>query len=221
MATKNTKTEMKERPILFSGPMVRAILEGRKTQTRRVVKDEGLPPSSDVIRIVELDNGEFEQFYNEKRSKNWLLKCPYGQPGDRLWVRETFAVTDGCSGYEYPFVPASPVEKKVLFRASGDRAEKWRPSIFMPRWASRITLEIVSIRVERLQDVSEADAKVEGADTYNAALDIGTKGTPRLDAGPFQKGYALLWGEINGPGSWASNPWVWVVEFRRCQSEVA
>jgi len=217
MATKNTKTEVKERPILFSGAMVRAILEGRKTQTRRECKFTSA--------------GHLKATRSHKRwhpeDPEALQACPYGLPGDRLWVRERFALSlmNGCIPVQGPPSNAEILGPSIHFCATQQEESlaslnKWRPSIHMPRWASRITLEIVSIRVERLQDISEADAKVEGADPYNAALDIGTKGTPRLDAGPFQKGYALLWGQISGPGSWCSNPWVWVVEFNRVEAEV-
>ena len=201
---------MKERPILFSAPMVRAILEGRKTQTRRVVKPQPY------------DGGHFLRLHNcpaipIEATECFEEYCPYGQNGDRLWVRETHNFGDG-EMIEY----RADGSKHFIHDNAGRRigkelGNKWKPSIHMPRWASRITLEVVSIRVERLQDISEEDAKEEGTDPYSSALDIGVKDSPRIDAGPYQKGYALLWGEINGPGSWAANPWVWVVEFRRIE----
>ena len=162
---------MTERPILFSAPMVRAILDGNKTQTRRVVK---------------LKPDYMETFL---RLPNKVACCPYGQPGGRLWVRETF---EDCE---------SALHSCVLYRADGGTpGTKWTPSIHMPRWASRITLEITGVRVERLQDISEEDAISEG--------------TP-FPCGGWVGGYQKLWESIHGPGSWDLNPWVWVVEFKR------
>jgi len=167
---------MKERPILFSGPMVRAILEGRKTQTRRIVKPQPLRDRG----VMAFNDGEHPQ-----------MRCPYGKPGDRLWVRETW-----CPDVEpYTF----------RYKADGDEPlERWRPSIHIPRWASRITLEVVSVRVERLQNISEDDALAEG-------ITLVERGTSPVDQ--FNK----LWESINGPGSWEANPWVWVVEFKRIE----
>ena len=162
---------MTERPILFSAPMVRAILDRTKTQTRRVVK---------------LKPDYMETFL---RLPNKVACCPYGQPGGRLWVRETF---EDCE---------SALHSCVLYRADGGTpGTKWTPSIHMPRWASRITLEITGVRVERLQDISEEDAISEG--------------TP-FPCGGWVGGYQKLWESIHGPGSWDLNPWVWVVEFKR------
>lgn len=167
---------MKERPILFSGPMVRAILSGAKTQTRRVVKG---------VALEWLAEGFTPEFVASP--DNYV--CPYGQSCDRLWVRETF------------WQPRDKSE--TLFKADGAilGCGKWKPSIHMPRWASRITLEIVSVRVERLNDISEQDARAEGA--------------PPLDATGYRGGFFHLWQSINGHDSLDANPWVWVVEFRR------
>ncbi len=208
----------KERPILFSGPMVRALLDGSKTQTRRAMKPQptefvGGPGvtlrDGSPAPLVPLDDS-VEPYGRE-------IVCPYGQPGDRLWVREAHAI-DG---------------KKVFFRAGHKESEgagprvdiRWRPSIHMPRWACRITLEIISVRVERLQDISEADALAEGivecpipADDegprrigYMVGPDDGKSG---LSVTPIQA-YRNLWESINGPGSWDANPWVWALTFRR------
>lgn len=191
---------MKERPILFSVPMVMAILEGRKTQTRRIVKDTGLYAIEEKYHGKETARRELA---------NLATQCKYGKPGDRLWVRETWRTHEMPNG-----------DDGILFRADGsfvpientaEAAEKWcavkrslwRPSIFMPRWASRITLEITGVRVERLQDISSQDAIKEG---------IGI--TMRNEPGAVQR-YAEIWESINGPGSWAENPFVWVIEFRR------
>lgn len=176
----------RERPILFSAPMVRALLDGRKTMTRRIVKPQS--------RIVVHDNGQ------ALTDRGWLpeLDNPYGNVGDRLWVRETF---DAPPGSDNP--------GEVVYRADYDHREPqhtWQPSIFMPRWASRLTLEIESVRVERLQDISEADAHAEGVSI------IGPDGDHFED---YRDGFAWLWGKINGPGSWDKNPWVWAISFRR------
>jgi hypothetical protein len=170
-----------EKPILFSAPMVRAILEGRKTMTRRVVKPQ---PESDQ------DDGH----------AGLIQDCPYGQPGDRLWVRETFS-TDGCACYEPCFCPS------VWYKAD-DLSEdkelqpKWCPSIFMPRWASRIILEVTGVRVERLQEITNAGALAEG---------IEPSGVPRTYVGDF----AALWDSLNAKRGygWDTNPWVWVIGF--------
>lgn len=210
---------MKERPILFNGAMVRALLAGTKTQTRRVVKPQprrvdGGVPFGDAPAWAHAEPGSA------------MMRCPYGKPGDWLWVKETWrtarsldnkspnAMGEMCidAGYRKPWAP-------LAYEADGHRNTEWRGfemagdaepgktrvSIHMPRWASRITLEITSVRVERLQDISEADAIAEGVYTDPAS--------PAYDA------YAQLWDEINGPGSWAANPWVWVLEFRRLNVE--
>ena len=193
---------MKERPILFSAPMVRALLDGSKTQTRRVVKPQ-----------PEWDGKWFQWGGHKPNSKYgacagnslsttfWMLDaCPYGKPGDRLWVRETFLIADARAKHLPPWVYAADYSYK-------DRpSTRWKPSIHMPRAASRITLEIVRVRIERLQDISEADAKTEGWPVHMPS-------DPRGYTSPKQW-YAMLWNAINGPESWALNPWVWVVEFK-------
>jgi hypothetical protein len=190
---------MKERPILFTGAMVRALLNGSKTQTRRIYKNRKHPDAGCDMAASELVR---EAQHVIHRS------CPYGQPGDELWVRETFRKVMGQT--------AGWIETD--FRATyqhGDRlgdligmAGKWAPSIHMPRVASRISLEIIDVRVERLQDISNEDAVAEG---------IGTPLDMRYAA---HDGYRPLWEDINGAGSWALNPWVWVIEFRRITNEV-
>jgi hypothetical protein len=188
---------VKERPILFSAPMVCAILAGTKTQTRRVVKPRGLPcwsvQPADIPRILPF--------------------CPYGQPGDRLWVREAFGdCTKGAdimAGMHYdPPLYRADADSYGLLGHDGlgpvyEEEIRWRPSIHMPRKFSRITLEVTDVRVERLQDISEADAKAEGC------------GPATAYPHQYRDAYAALWEQINGPGSWAANPWVWVVEFKR------
>lgn len=216
---------MKERPILFSGPMVRALLDGSKTQTRRAVRKQFAP---DAV-VAEVAATTPEGWQVSGHSGLWwddagaclddAIRCPYGMPGDRLWVREAWshdaesleqcraAHEDAMGGSGYgPYYHATETAPDTL---------KWRPSIHMPRWASRITLEIVAVRVERLLDISEADARAEGARECDPAT-----GREVLLAGPSQRGsfvlhYRSIWEQINGPGSWAENPWVWVVEFKR------
>lgn len=213
---------MKSRPILFSAAMVRAILDGSKTQTRRVVKPQpSIPLRSEDTTISGRSSAEeaWEQI---------LKWCPYGQPGDRLWVRETWGIYDG-DGMPYDYPNGIPKTCPDGFHASypaddesgiiGD-VFKWRPSIHMPRWACRIELEIVSVRVERLQEISEEDAIAEGVSPVNGARgedDIATGNFPTATPWPVRR-YALLWNSINGDtNAWESNPYVWVVEFRRVQ----
>ena len=206
---------MKERPILFSGPMVRAILEGRKTQTRRVVKCA-------FQSIEERDDGVLWLWREdcENATDHWY-PCPYGQPGDRLWVRETWRGIVQVNGPHESFrlgvaqyIPDQEHCCRVEYSATQeDCTGPWRPSIHMPRWASRILLEIVSVRVERLQDISEDDAKAEGAPFELGELErliLGAKAK-------YRSGFIRLWQSINGRESWDANPWVWVIEFRRVQ----
>lgn len=230
---------MNERPILFSGPMVRAILDGRKSQTRRVVK----PQPKSVGLYWRCVGGNGFGFMSDEGS----VSCPYGATGgSRLWVRETFVLEntreyhgdhdvpiDGRpiqkheSGEEHfwliPHYRATDPEPHIVpysaaLKDENDDRTRWMPSIHMPRWASRITLDIISIRVERLQDISEAEAIAEGVDRFpGVRLDDDTAAFSRIgpvvdDSFPIAR-YAALWESINGQGSWAANPWVWVVEF--------
>ena len=215
---------MKERPIIFSAPMVRAILDGTKTQTRRVVK---LKPWQ---QIEERDDGApWPWMYDDDRAGDHWLPCPYGQAGDRLWVREEW----GCH-WMYDDVPACECRSKhpgdnYWYRADPPGTpgthgcpfdgymNKWRRAIHMPRFASRITLGITSVRVERLQDISEADAAAEGV---TPKWEPGCSGRLMEALGGFSfrpaaSAYADLWESLHGPGSWDANPWVWVIEFRR------
>ena len=195
---------MKERPILFSGAMVRALLAGTKTQTRRVCK-----PAATLSAVVEVpDPMERGQVYNGSHfgdeDGEVQFASPYGGRGDRLWVRETFCKIIGQSGgWIETDYRASYTHGFRLGDTLGIK-KRWTPSIHMPRDASRITLEITSVRVERLQAISRGDAMAEGCPFPN--MEQGAD--PR-------KWYAELWGAINGPDSWAANPWVWVVSFKK------
>ncbi|HBN9749073.1 TPA: hypothetical protein L3923_003537 [Pseudomonas aeruginosa] len=220
---------MKERPILFSGPMVRAILEGRKTVTRRVVK-----PQPDFLGSMVDPNTPFKTLDAGLHAR---ITCPYGEPGDRLWVRETWTDVNMCGApalayradedirdlmeepgflddrgafnYDDPRVKPYPF---ACWYAELDQA-RWRPSIHMPRWASRILLEITAVRIERLQDISEKQALAEGVELEGEGVCwAGAAGT--ASDSPVES-FRLLWELINGAGSWNANPWVWVVEFKR------
>lgn len=215
---------MKEHPILFSTPMVQAILEGRKTQTRRTRGLKWVNESPDKFYFFGFENdpkieikldifkrykGYYAVFENLTEEFNQLSKCPYGQPGDLLWVRENWASSKALdkvkpsnilSGFpcEYQAGGTSLMNYNELI----DRG-RWRPSIHMPKHAARIWLKVKDVRVERVQNISEEDAKAEGVKQY------ATK--PDWMAAKF--GFEILWGNINGQESWDANPWVWVVEF--------
>lgn len=216
---------MRERPILFSAPMVRAILAGTKTQTRRVCK----PAQNEALcEIV----GPFNGDGMPDDSGPWFgdaegdlkFRCPYGQPGDRLWVRETFAKVDGQT---HPWIATD-------YRATythGDRLgdhfgikRRWTPSIHMPREASRILLEIVGVRVERLQEISDADAIAEGIERNAEYPKLWKRGDLHGDQNIMKStgfpklAYRSIWEQINGHESWSANPWVWVVEFLRIEA---
>lgn len=216
---------MKERPILFSAPMVHAILEGRKTQTRRKVFNRR---TTDYQSIEERDDGTHWPWRETEDAQDHWYPCPYGQPGDRLWVRETWQGPLIDEELEEEFHQSPDYFKKPSFcayRASdtldainADGEELgWRPSIHMPRWASRILLEVTGVRVERLQDISESDAMAEGVERVVGPTNgvvYRTGADNRLNS-LASGAYAMLWEQINGAGSWFENPWVWVVEFKR------
>lgn len=204
----------KEKPILFSGPMVRAIIDGRKTQTRRIVKDQ----------VVE---------------GGTALGCPYGTVGDQLWVKEAYyqfgnwekvsGVKTKTGRQKWKFVPDDKFritfDAPTLFRKGRHHKDPYtsawhkRLGRFMPKSASRITLEITAVRVERLQDITEDDAMAEGIILAGSRFD-----TPHIhNEEEYQRAlqfgaidiYKSLWESINGPGSWTVNPWVWVIEFKK------
>jgi hypothetical protein len=211
---------IKERPILFSGPMVRALLDGSKTQTRRVIKPkqqpDGVVPGTDRPFWLQVKHGP---------------EVPYPcTPGDRLWVRETWSIeclgrigtpegydcsyeleyrADGATR-EFDCPPGT--DDSAYLRAYDRMRGDWWPSIHMPRWASRITLEVTGVRVERLDDISEADARAEGVTIEDRHMNGYCAGEARP---PSIRAFRDLWESINGAESWTINPWVWVVEFKR------
>lgn len=196
---------MKERPILFSAPMVRALLARTKTQTRRLVKPQAGRIVGDLL-------GQPKWYLDGDPDR--VIRCPYGVPGDRLWVKETWA-----RRLDEDHLSPSKLEGKWAWywadpqtcnTGCAGAAGKKRVSIHMPRWASRITLEVTEVRVQRLQDISEEDARAEGMAVwdYDASAPGGAMGCT---------GYARLWNVINGVGAWETNPWVWAISFRRVE----
>jgi hypothetical protein len=206
---------MKERPILFSSPMVRAILAGRKTQTRRARGLEAINQGDGCYDAL-TDTG-IVRVPHTARTIMRDFRCPYGVVGDRLWVRETWATL--ARDDKWSPRDLGPGGVKLWYAADGDdtynERGKWRPSIHMPRWASRITLEIVRVGAGRLWEISEEDAIAEGVLTLNPAVCA-----QFADA---RSAFAHLWQSINGsrPGcSWSDNPWCWRISFRRLETEV-
>jgi hypothetical protein len=196
---------MTERPIIFSAPMVRAILDGRKTQTRRAIKPVPTFNGGGACHDADALQQDFVEPY-------WVFPetCKYGKPGDLLWVREAWT--------QYP-IELNPEPCDAWYKATSNGPPppfKWRPSIHMPRWASRITLEVKGVRVERLQDITQKDAIAEGLTKEIAPNGHVTWHVPDLlGAQTPCRAFRLLWENINGPGAWESNPWVWVIEFER------
>ena len=211
---------MKEKPILFSAEMVRAILAGRKTQTRRVIK----PQPNGGIRTTVFTSSGIEDIHG--REIKWAYEV-----GDRLWVRETWAVVPRF-GQNGPIDigrlnPNGDGDEGITWRANwnNEKAYKWRPSIHMPRWASRITLEITDVWAERLQDISESDAQAEGMDRGDwTCPGLSVCGGPSSECHNCMsliKDYAALWDKLNAKRGfgWDMNPWVWVIEFKRIGEE--
>lgn len=229
---------MKERPILFSAPMVRAILDGRKTQTRRIIKP--FPASGLSVQDLLVDSFSPTKFDKHGEAYpgpecfgaydvygEWGAKCPHGKPSERLWVRESFHITKGAQRWK---------DGTALYRADhgfgigGSYVDcaLWKPSIHMPRAVSRINLEIADVRVERLQDISESDAQAEGVE-YECGWEE-QRGEGYKCGGGFlnylsedeaydfdtaKDSFSTLWAKINGQESWAASPWVWVIEFKK------
>ncbi|NBD11804.1 hypothetical protein GTY96_22835 [Corallococcus sp. c25j21] len=237
---------MRERPILFSGPMVRAILAGRKTVTRRLIK----PQPTDVefwLHGKPSNSRDGLPTMRDATGKGWAacgpFTCPYGKPGDRLWVKETYAL-DRIHDPTRPSAVLPTLLRDRWYRADGEQwvplRGRWRPSIHMPRWASRLTLEVASVRVERLHDITEEDAQAEGCAAVVhegwSAWDPETESYPEFTVEPdaemvarrklenvrhhkprvfatAREQFRRLWTSINGAESWAANPWCWRVEF--------
>ncbi len=241
------------RPILFSAPMVRALLDGTKTQTRRLMVGPGAHKGSKFADTkqwsrIEADGtwiGWYPGFSTQEKAdaftqrayKGGGVQCPYGVAGDRLWVRETWQhadwtedgmpwiryAADGAvrfiEGHKVPeswgerltdrWADLSDPANVAIDGKAADR--KWRPSIFMPPWASRITLEITEVRVQRLQDISEADAEAEGIQFLREHPDSDETLTAH-------QLYKVIWEHINGAGSWGANPWVWALTFKRVEA---
>ncbi|OZQ45261.1 hypothetical protein [Klebsiella variicola] len=232
---------MKERGMIFNAEMVRAILDGRKTQTRRIMKVQ--PESNQLGLLLITDStkhsdigkyhwAESNATGNHVRSK--LFSCPFGAVGDQIWVRETFQgpLFDYELMDEY-LEDSSKFEKPEFCQYAADGGHRpeyqdaddnlrhgWRPSIHMPRWASRILLEITDVRVERLNAISQEDAQAEGMEltgwrpTYSDPDSGGEVMTP-------YDNFAQLWESIYGEESWKANPWVWVIEFKRVEGGAA
>jgi len=250
---------MKNHPIIFSDVMVRAILDGSKTQTRRIVKPEGAFHifqfrGTTAAAGADEPTGDWG-WCGSERVVNKHIRCPHGQPGDRIWVKETWRIgawreNDGSLAIDYlasepaktPWITVpedaenyhgSSIFEKYWIQSTDDCIESdlstdddgryhWepgqspcrkRPSIYMPRWASRITLEIIDVRVERLQDISEEDAIAEGVTWFSS----GAVECPGMPETPIDA-YRSLWEKINGSGSWDLNPWVWCISIRRIES---
>ena len=203
---------MKQRPILFNSAMVRAILSGQKTQTRRVVKPHR---SDDAFCLQDFNDGKGWWPYRSEDGESpfmdgneYPLSCPFGSAGDQLWVRETWShdapSTEECRASFEDALGGIGFGPYYLATETAPETLRWIPSIHMPRWASRITLEITKIRVERLHDISEEDAIAEGAQ-WSACC------APQ--EGSVKAGFAQIWHSTGG--DWDANSWVWVVEFKR------
>ncbi len=200
---------MIERPILFNGEMVRAILDGKKTQTRRPIK-----PACDYVQDWDKNDPSYGPYYQDEygMGQKTVDACPFGQVSDRLWVRETFFGDEEWGGCFYRAdMPIRCGDGNTIYASEF----KWKPSIHMPRWASRITLEITGIRVERVQDISQRDARAEGGPPSHPSVD---KVSRTFGFADFSRSwFGQTWNSIyaaKGYG-WDVNPWVWVVKFSR------
>ncbi|MGK5563183.1 hypothetical protein [Klebsiella pneumoniae] len=240
---------MKERGMIFNGEMVRAILDGRKTQTRRIMAPQ---PADDIERGI-FPNPEVIGWKSSRRHKHGSTTahfCHYGKPGDRIWVRETWGVVshafsdDGLMIDWVPDRPATAIHEMpfgngyysgyAIYAADGDFTwgdddgyedgrSCWKPSIHMPKAASRILLEITDVRVERLNAISEENATAEGVPPAGSLLPDypGTFLTPKGDFATAKVAFQRLWESIYGEESWKANPWVWVIEFKRVEGGAA
>lgn len=226
---------VKARPILFSAPMVRALLDGRKTQTRRIVKPRQYPS------LFEVDSSGqplwSDEYILDQGNAEWRMRDnPYGAPGDLLWVRETwqefFADEVPVWRRDAPAgrmgIPAQPDRKSVVaYRADGEISPHpeyghavWRPSIHMPRWASRLTLRITDVRLQRLQEISDADVAAEGVEPFGDGCGAVDHAKGRAYT-TLRGAFSILWDDINGPGAWARNPLVWALTFEVLPGNIA
>ncbi|EMY3089091.1 hypothetical protein AAIL13_004123 [Raoultella ornithinolytica] len=228
---------MKERGMIFNAEMVRAILDGRKTQTRRIMKVQPEHSELGLRRVVESKNGidDGKYFWSQSdatglKSRSKPFACPFGTVGDRIWVREAFRVHSRATDVATLVYKASERNSwteqthRVPVAVCNKPAtpEKWTPSLHMPRWASRILLEITDVRVERLNAISEEDARAEGI-IDGGCLNCGEPepcgcANPEPDA---TDAFAYLWQSIYGQENWNANPWVWVIEFKRLEGGAA
>lgn len=227
-----TQVLVKERPILFSGPMVKAILDGRKTQTRRVIKPQpteyafeadaapGFARFGYDYIVGNPSDGIVDQTYQ-------ILKCPYGQPGDQLWVRENWQCFKAGTDQPIPHNPQPALCVTGYQATDAARAKEynspewkgpWKPSIHMPRWVSRIQLEITNVRIERVQEISDRGAQNDCTAEGVFLLGLGHDWEERGFSSSEKCAFHDLWSKINGPESWDSNPWVWVIEFKRLEA---
>jgi len=197
---------MREHPLLMKGPLVRATLEGRKTQTRRPIKPQ---PDDDIVdvkydAIADLWLGSTHEDNDLGYTFSWAMRCPLGQAGDRLWVRETFQawrkVGHESDEWEPIGVKAASFGDTIEYRATSKSTGPWTPSIHMPRWACRLVLPLVSVRVERVQDITDEDARAEGVEPIE---------------GSYREGFRAMWQDIYA--TWDANPWVWVAEWKEIE----
>lgn len=218
-----TTEQAKERPIIFTGESVPAIMGGRKTMTRRIVKPQ---PG---------ENSYLAHYSTVSPHWTWAdgpwtyrRRCPYGMAGDRLWVKEAWLYVGPGSGseledqWEWMSDPENQTSRNVWYRATHENPKtlKWKSPLFMPRWASRSTLEIVSIKVERVRDTSRKDAEAEGLCSWfnedTGQRHYGIKHPDVWETDPRQA-FARLWNSIHGQGAWERNDWVWVIGFKRME----
>ncbi len=214
----NDMTKIIERGMIFNGEMVRAILDGRKTQTRRIIKDctVGRDPISKFIQIGK----KFIGCYPEDVPELIRECCPYGVPGDRIWVRETWAEA-GASAPDLKLYRANYPAHVPTHYENVPPAEdvRWTPSIHMPRWASRILLEITDVRVEQLKSISEEEARSEGVAQLREGFWKHYQPGWTQHQLSARGSFATLWESIYGFGEWDRNPWVWVIEFKRIEGD--
>ncbi|MCY1047579.1 hypothetical protein OV208_40140 [Corallococcus sp. bb12-1] len=234
---------VRERPILFSADMVRALLDGRKTVTRRLLKPQpapNAPHDGGTVWEFRPDNGLHVPCGTVGHltvAEKMGLRCPYGQPGERLWVKEAWRP---CVAHSHGMDACDCGDVSITYRADGaerffadrDVPNEWTmpraaergnvTPLFMPRWASRLTLEVGSVRVERLHDITEEDAQAEGVERHPESCGwLNYEPSPPFESVSYhltaRESFASLWRSLNGPESWDANPWCWRVEFRRVE----